>query len=58
MLTAFPYQLETGLQKIQGEICHTFTRESQVQRSQVRLGLKGGNRKASEDGEENKEEVR
>ncbi|CAH2039316.1 unnamed protein product [Thlaspi arvense] len=30
MLTAIPEQVETALQRIQREICHTFTRESQV----------------------------
>lgn len=30
MLTAIPEQVETALQKIQKEICHTFTREIQV----------------------------
>lgn len=30
MLTAIPEQVESALQKIQREICHTFTREIQV----------------------------
>ena len=30
MLTTIPEQVETALQKIQREICHTFTREIQV----------------------------
>lgn len=30
MLTAIPEQVETALQKIQREICHTFTKEIQV----------------------------
>lgn len=36
MLIAIPEKVETALQKIQREICHTFTRESQVRDEIVR----------------------